>query len=135
MKQGEECEFSREKEDYFDLRHDGLGIGADISLPQEGEQFGSVVICHEVPRQRINHDSNVRMAARRTRMLGNGCQEPVLIDGCLLQMPMDKEKIMGGVNVLKRELADVEMALPYAERYGVTPSTSDEIPGCADEDC
>jgi hypothetical protein len=27
----------------------------------------------------------VRMAVRRTRMLGNGCQEPVLIDGCLLR--------------------------------------------------
>ena len=75
-------------------------IGADIGLPKEGEQLRSVVIFHEVPCKRINNDFNARIALRRTRMLGNGCKETFLIDGCLLQMPMDKEEIRGRVNVL-----------------------------------
>jgi hypothetical protein len=64
-------------------------IGADIGFPKEGEQFSSVVIFHEGPRKRINNDFNVRIALRRTRMLGNGCEEAFLIDGYLLQIPSD----------------------------------------------
>jgi hypothetical protein len=75
-----------------------------------------------VARQRINHDGNMRMAVRRTRMLGNGCEETLLIDGSLPQMLMDKEEIRGRVNVLERDLTNLKMALPCAERHGVAPS-------------
>src|SRR4030095_12698545 len=90
-------------------RQDGLGIAADIGLPQKREPFSAVVIFHEVPRQRIDHDGHVRMAVRRSRMLGNGGQEAFLIDGCLLQMPMDKEEIIAYVNVLEGDVADIEI--------------------------
>jgi hypothetical protein len=49
---------------------------------------------------RVNNDFNVRIALRRTWMLGNGCEEAFLIDGYLLQRPVDNEEIMGCVNVL-----------------------------------
>ena len=65
--------------------------------------------------------NNERMAVRRTRMLGHGCEEPFLIDGCLLQIP---EEIRGRVNVLEGDRAAVEMVLPCAERHGVAPSAS-----------
>jgi hypothetical protein len=55
-------------------------IGADIALSNEGEQFRSVVIFHAVPCKRINNDFNVRIGVRRTRLLGNGCEEAFLID-------------------------------------------------------
>ena len=105
MKHGTAWKFPREQEDDPHLRHDGLEIGADIGLPKEGEPFSAVVIFHEVARQRIDHDGHVRMAVRRTRILGHGGEEPFLIDGCLPQMPMDKEEIRGRVHVLEGERA------------------------------
>ena len=83
MKQEEECGFPLGKKEDPDLRQDGLDVGADRGLPKAGEPCSPVVIVHEVRRQRINHDCNVRMAVRRTRMLGKGRQEPFLIDGGL----------------------------------------------------
>jgi hypothetical protein len=88
-------------------------IGADIGFPEEGEPLSSVVICHEVPRKRTNNAFNVRIALRRTRMLGNGCEEAFLIDGYLLQIPVDKEEIRGRLNVPEHDLPDFEMAPPH----------------------
>ena len=51
MKQGTACERPRGKREDLASRQDGLGIGADISLPKEGEPCSAVVIFHEVPRQ------------------------------------------------------------------------------------
>src|SRR5262245_56392796 len=121
MKQERKCGFRLGKKDYLDLRQDGLKVGADIGLSKEGEQFSPVVILHEASRQWIDHDCHVRMALRRTRMLGNGCQEAFLVDGYPLQMPMDKEEIRGRVNVLECDFADFEIAPPFAERHGVAP--------------
>jgi hypothetical protein len=54
-------------------------------------------------------------------MLGHGGQKAFLIDGRLLQMPMDKEEIMAYVNVLEGDVADGEIAPPFAERHSVAP--------------
>jgi hypothetical protein len=64
------------------------------------------------PRKRINNDFNVRIAVRRTWMLGNGCEEAFLMDGYLLQRPVDTEEIRGRVHGLSRDLPNVEMTPP-----------------------
>jgi hypothetical protein len=82
------------------------------------------MIFDEGTRKWINNNCNVRIALRRTWMLGNGCEEAFLIDESPLQKSVDTDEIMGRMGVLWRDLVDLKMVPPVAERHGVALNTA-----------